>query len=165
MKKKLLIILALFVSVCATSQNINTLRSQYPEAVKSNEITDKLERELANVNSENSAILLAYKGAILTLMAKFSKSKNDKKKFFKEGVSLLETAVKADSNSIEIRYLRLSVQENSPRFLGYHKDIEVDKAFILKNHYSVTSNKLKSVIKEFILNSKNFDDTEKSVLK
>lgn len=155
---KYLFFITLFVSVIATAQDLKDIRSQYPEAEVNQEITDKLERDLANVDSENNATLLAYKGAVLTLKAKFSKSKNDKKEFFKEGVSIIENAIKADSSNIEIRYLRLSIQENSPKFLGYHKNIDNDKKFILDNYSTISSLELKEILKDYILKSDSFEE-------
>src|SRR5690606_37140217 len=117
----------------------NGIRSAYLKAVESAEITAQLGGELAKINSSNKPVLLAYKGGVSTLKAKFAKSRSDKKEFFKEGVSLIESAVKADVSNIEIRYIRMSVQENSPRFLGYHKNIDEDKEFILKNYKTISS--------------------------
>jgi hypothetical protein len=59
----------------------------------------------------------------------------------------------------------MSVQENSPRFLGYYKNIEEDKQFILKNYASISSTELKRFIKEFVLKSENFEDSEKKSFK
>src|SRR5690554_740266 len=161
MKKKLLFILALFISVLATSQDLSKIRSQYPEAVKSDEVSSKLDKELSNINSSSTPVLLAYKGSILTLKAKFAKDRKIKKEFFKEGVSLLESAVKANPQNIEIRYIRLSVQENAPKILKYNKDIEADKGFILKNYETTSSKELKGIIKEFALKSNAFSAREK----
>ncbi|WP_026450844.1 hypothetical protein [Aequorivita capsosiphonis] len=164
MKNSFLIFSILFVSTLANAQDLNEIRAEYPQAVESSEITTKLDVDLANVNATDNPVLVAYKGAILTLTAKFSKGIKHKKEFFKEGVSLIEAAVKADDTNIEIRYLRLSVQENSPKFLGYHEDIEEDKEFILMNYAAVNSKDLKNVIKGFALNSENFNESERAKL-
>ena len=157
--------IALFISIVGNAQDLKDIRSQYPKAVESNEITAKLDTELTKVNSTSKAVLIAYKGATLTLKAKFAEKRSDKKDFFKEGVSLIETATKAEPSNIEIRYIRMSVQENSPRFLGYYKNIEEDKQFILKNYASISSTELKRFIKEFVLKSENFEDSEKKSFK
>lgn len=158
---KYFIFIVFFVSQLGNAQDLKQLRIEYPNSVKASEITIKLEEQLGAINASEKPVLLAYKGAVLTLKAKFSKKKSEKKEFFKEGVSLIESAVKADSSNIEIRYLRLSVQENSPRFLGYHKNMEEDKEFILKNYANVSSKELKVIIKEFISKSENFSELEK----
>jgi hypothetical protein len=163
MFKELFIFCALLFSIIGSTQELKEIRTLYPKAVESTEIATKLEGELTNVNSSSKPVLLAYKGAVLTLKAKFAKSKKDKKEFFKEGVFLIESAVKAESSNIEIRYLRLSVQENSPRFLGYHKNIEEDKQFFLKNYASISSAELKQIVKDFVMTSENFDESEKNL--
>ncbi len=158
---KYLIIIVFLISAAGTAQDLNGIRSAYPKAVESAEITAKLDGELTTVNSSSKPVLVAYKGAVSTLKAKFAKKKSDKKDFFKEGISQIESAVKAESSNIEIRYIRLSVQENSPNFLGYHKNIEEDKDFILKNFATVSSKELREVIQDFIVKSKNFTTIEK----
>lgn len=162
---KYLFFITFFFSIVGNAQDLKDIRTQYPKAIGSAEITEKLDDALANVDSSGKSLSLAYKGAVLTLKAKFSKKKSDKKDFFKEGVSLIESALKADASNIEIRYIRMSVQENSPRFLGYHKNIEDDKEFILKNYPNVSSKELKSVIKDFVMNSENFSESEKTAFK
>ena len=165
MFKKLFFLCAILVSTFGSAQDLKEIRSQYLQAVNSSETTDKLDGELSNVTSNDNSTLLAYKGAILTLKAKFSKSKEEKKKYFKEGVSIIENAIKTDSSNIEIHYLRLSVQENSPKFLGYHKNVEEDKEIILKNYPNISSKELKEILKDYVLKSESFDENEKSELK
>ncbi|WP_139855590.1 hypothetical protein [Aequorivita sinensis] len=158
---KNIFILFFFISFIGNAQDLGEIRTQYPKAVESTEVTEKLYGELLKINTSTKPVLHAYKGAILTLKAKFSKNKRDKKDFFKEGVSLLESAIELDSQNTEIRYIRLSVQENSPKFLGYHKNIEDDKNFILKNFGTIPSKTLKTIVKDFVLNSNSFNETEK----
>ena len=116
---------------------------------------------MVNIGSESSPILLAYKGAVLTLKAKFAEKRKDKKIFFKEGVTLIENAIDREESNLEIRYIRMSVQENAPKVLGYHKELENDKNFILK-HYDTSKSVVKDVIKAFVLRSDNFSAAEKA---
>ncbi len=138
-----------FVSFISNAQDLKEIRTLYPKAVENADATTKLDAELAKVNSSSKSALVAYKGAVSTVKAKFAKKKSEKKDFFKTGVSLIESAVKAEPSNIEIRYIRISVQENSPKFLGYHKNIEEDKKFILKNYASISSKELKEIVKDF----------------
>lgn len=153
-----------FVSFISNAQDLKTIRIQYPKAVETAEITAKLDGELANINSSSKPVLVAYKGAVSTLKAKFAKLKKEKKDFFREGISLIESAIKAAPSNIEIRYLRLGVQENSPKFLGYHKNIETDKSFILKNFATVSSKELREVIRDFVMKSESFSTIERNKL-
>ncbi|QQX77879.1 MULTISPECIES: hypothetical protein [Aequorivita] len=157
---KYLFFIALCFTFAANSQDLKEIRLLYPQAVESAEITSKLDGMLTGVNASDKTVSKAYKGAVLTLKAKFSKKKSEKKDFFKEGVSLIEDAVKADPSNIEIRYIRMSVQENSPKFLGYHKNIEEDKMFISKNFATINSKELKKIVKDFVMESENFSEKE-----
>ena len=161
---KYVALMVFFLSIASTAQDLNNIRSEYPKAVQSAENAAKLDAELAKINSSGKSELIAYNGAISTVKAKFAKKKSEKKDFFKAGVSLIESAVKADPSNIEIRYIRMGVQENSPRFLGYHKNIEADKYFILKNFGTISSKELKALIKDFVQKSKNFSESEKANL-
>ncbi len=159
---KAIILLVILMSIIGNAQDLKTIRAQYPEAVKDSEKASELRMQLEKIGNSGKPVVLAYKGAVLTVEAKFAKKNSDKKDFFKEGVALIEDAVKADSSNIEIRYLRLGVQENSPKFLGYHKNIEEDKAFILRHYDSISSSTLKGIIKKFVMESGNFEADEKS---
>lgn len=151
-----------FVAIVGNAQDLNEIRKQYPLAVENTEIAEKLNDELTSITESSTPELQAYKGAVLTLKAKFAKSRKDKTEFFKRGVALIESAVEAASSNIEIRYIRMGVQENSPKFLGYHKNIEADKGFILKNYESISTLELKEIVKDFVLKSENFSENEKS---
>ena len=161
MFKKIVFVGFFFIVALGNSQDLEHIRSQYPLAEGSEEITLDLEDQLSKLTSESKSILLAYQGAIKTIKAKFTKKASEKKAFFKAGVSAIENAVKANPENVEIRYIRLTVQENSPKFLGYHKEIEDDKEFILKNYSTITSPSIKNVIKDFVLNLENSDRAEK----
>ena len=110
---------------------------------------------------EDNTILVAYKGAVSALTAKYTKDNTERKELFKNGVLLLEFAVSQKPENIEIRCLRLSIQENSPKFLKYRSNIEEDKTFIL-NHYEKTKSKaVKEFVKSYILQSTGFNTEEK----
>ena len=158
---KYLFFIFLFVSFIAKGQDLKSIRAQYPEAVKSSEAASKLHSEFAKIDNSSKPVLVAYKGAALTLMAKNAKKIKDKKSFFKEGVSLLEYAVNVAPSNVEIRSIRLSVQENSPKFLGYDKFKEEDKAFILSNYKTISNKEESEFVKNFVLQSALFNETEK----
>lgn len=164
MQKTFLLIIFLLVGFFGSSQDLSHLRSQYPLAQENGELTSQLNDKLAQISSGADPVMMAYKGAVKTLMADFAKKIRDKKDYFKEGVELIETALKTDPNNIEIRYLRLTVQEHAPKFLKYHDNISEDKEMILKNYSSISSKELKAVIREFVLISGNFDAEEKQAV-
>lgn len=159
MFQKYLIIACCLISSFASSQSLETIRAQYPQAINDAELTTTLYDALSDV-SETDVVVLAYKGAVATLKANYAKRVKDKKTYFTEGAQLIETAVKADPQNIEIRYIRLSVQENAPKFLKYNDSIEADKAFILAHLPNVKTKSLKAEITSYIQSSANFDEAK-----
>ncbi len=152
-------ILALFVG----TPDLMQLRETYPQANNSAEITNALHDELAVVTKEDQAVLVAYKGAITTLMAKFSKGIKNKMEFFKSGSELLEFAVTNDPENIEIRCLRLGVQENSPKIVDYKGKIQEDKQFIIDNFKNTKTEEIKEFVKKYVLQSTLFSETERQL--
>ncbi|PHS67734.1 MAG: hypothetical protein COB12_02625 [Flavobacterium sp.] len=134
------------------------------KAVNDKEITFQLNEDLSEITKADNKVLVAYKGAVLTLMARFSKSTKEKKLFFKEGAKLIEFTISEKPTDIEIRVIRLGVQENSPKIVGYQKNKEEDKQFIIDHFKEVSSKELKTYIKGFIKQSKTFSEEEKLAL-
>jgi hypothetical protein len=98
-------------------------------------------------------------------MANYSKNKQEKINLFKEGKQLLEKAVAKDSTNVELRFLRMTIQTNCPKALGYHKQIASDKTYILANFDSIKNTSTRNNIKAFLLASAYLTDTEKKKLK
>lgn len=155
--------LLLFVFSSLSQKELNEIRVLFKDAsndeVKANEFYKKVQ----SVN-DNSALILAYEGAGEVIYSKFLKSKLDKLEHFKSGVATIEKAVEMDSNAIEIRFIRLVIQEQTPGFLGYNKNIEEDVNFIMKNYFN-TSDNIKTMILEYVDTSKSFSTEQKNKLK
>jgi hypothetical protein len=160
---KLLFIITVFISIFGTNLELTEIREAYVNAPRNKEVTMKLSDKLSSVSKKDSPVLVAYKGAVLTIKAKFAKGKNNKKELFKEGAELLEYAVKTSPNNIEIRTLRLSIQENTPKFLKYHKNIVQDKQFILDHFKGIASMAEKVFVRSYVLQSEGFSDSEKEL--
>lgn len=154
-----------FTTLFLVAPDLTKIREDYINAVHSKENTEVLYNDLAEVVKSDEKILVAYKGAVTTLKAKFAKSTKDKKELFKDGATLLEYAVSEDSSNIEIRSIRLGVQENTPKVVNYRKNISEDKQYILDHFNEITSSNLKSYIKGFVMHSKSFTDLEKEQIK
>lgn len=159
MKSLVLILFAFFSFI----QNPTDVRDQYYAASKSKQNAEKFYNSLAKYNKDNKT-MLAYKGAALALKSKYASDKKDKKELFTEGVTTIENCVKQDPSNIEIRLIRLSVQENTPKFLKYKANIEEDKKVILSS-FDKQSKELKEYIKIYINQSKVFTEAEKQKIK
>lgn len=156
-----LIISFVFIS---TDVDITEVRRDYKNAVISKAIAFELNSKLEVISKNDAKVFVAYKGAVISITAKYKSSNKLKSSTFKSGVSLIEYAVENDADNIEVRFVRLSVQQNSPRFLKYHNDIESDKSFILNNFNSIQSSDFKNYLKGYILESENFTKDEKNVI-
>lgn len=143
--------------------SVTEIRKLYATAPTSESVAKDLSSKLADVSKEDNKVLLAYKGASIIILSKLEKKVSDKSKKFKEGVSLVEYAVEKDPNSIEIRMIRLSIQENVPKIVNYKANKKEDKQFLL-DHYKEQSVSLKTYIGTFISQSNSFTATEKKLI-
>lgn len=139
--------------------NLSEVRTHYMTAAESLANSNKFSELLSSVDKSDSKILVAYKGAATALNAKYA-ARDQKKANFIEGVSLLEFAAKAEPNNLEIRLIRLSIQENTPKILNYKKNITTDKAFIMQ-HLRNQNAALQSYARAYIKRSKVFSASEK----
>jgi len=160
---KLLTVISFFFLI-SMNPSISEVRKMYKKASKSKEATIELHSKLASIKNNDNYILHAYKAASLTLMAKYAKGIKNKKNYFKEGVLLLESIVAKHPNNLELRFIRLTIQENSPKIVKYKNNINKDKVFIIKNLNSNNDLRLKANIKGYVLESKSFSTEEKNVI-
>lgn len=159
--KSLILFVSLFLFVA--TPELSEVRKQYTNAIDSKANAEKFYKLLETVTKEDSKTLVAYKGASVALQAKFSPKKEDKKKQFIEGTKLLEFALKNDSKNLEIRLIRLSIQENTPKIMKYKANIAEDKQFIISN-FSKQSASLKDFVQLYLKQSKAFSAEEKASL-
>ncbi|WP_179008958.1 hypothetical protein [Winogradskyella forsetii] len=160
---KFLNVIILALSITLFSTDINTVRKAYKEAAQDDTKIEAFNKLLSDVTKNDDMTLVAYKGAAITMLAKNESKIKDKKARVVEGVSYVEYAIEKAPNNIEIRFIRLGIQENMPKILKYKEHIEEDKQFILKQFKNIKSSNLRHHIKDYILQSKAFSDEEKSV--
>lgn len=160
---RLTLLLMVLLPLGLISQELNVLRLEYPTATIDMHTAEALSKSLSQITEEDDATLIAYKGALLTLKAKFSRAIRDKKKYFKEGATLLEHAIAKAPENIEIRCLRMGVQENAPKILKYKGDLEEDKQFILDQYPLIKDEKIKAFVQGYVSHSEQFSTTEKQL--
>lgn len=107
-----------------------SIRELYTLAIYSKEATTQLLDELENTTLEEP-LKYAYKGATYALLAQFQGNPYSKLESVKTGSSLLDDAVIAAPNNMEVRYLRYSIESNIPSFLPYRKHIAQDESRIV----------------------------------
>jgi hypothetical protein len=154
------LITAFFISLCTlVSQDLTNVRVMYVEASKNQKNAEDFYNLVHNSNKE-SKVMQAYKGAAIALKAKFAKDRKVKKVFFIEGVKIIEASIKSEPNTIELRLIRLSIQENTPKILNYKSNIAEDKKLILVN-FAKQNQSLKEYIQSFVKQSNVFSEAEK----
>ena len=159
MKLATLLFTLFFIGITA---DLTAIRKEYIKATESEDGTVQfytLTDKIADDSKDNT--LLAYKGTAYTLKAKYAKGLLVKKKLFKQGATLLETAVAKEPANYEAHLLRLNIQENAPKITGYKKNVEEDKQFLIKN-YSNQPADLKLFTKNFVKQSVSFTADEKA---
>lgn len=160
---KLLISLLLFINF-ANTPDLASIRKIYPDVAKSEANAKEFVAKLAGISHNDDKILVAYKAASILVDSKFEKKLGEKIERFKEGAKLLEATIKSDPSNIEMRMIRLSVQEDVPGITGYKKNIKEDKKFIA-TYYAAQGAALKEYLKDFVLQSKSFSEKERQFVK
>mgnify|MGYP004718861149 CR=1 FL=1 len=159
MKGILLVFLSFFAAV---SVDLGTVRQQFGEAKDSKAATEKLYASLSTY-SKDDPVLLAYKGASYTLKARYVAAKAEKRQMVSQGIQLIEQAVKAALKQLEIRLVRLAVQENSPKILKYKTNITEDKQALFSDIKAQPA-AVQSLIKRYAKQSTLFTADEQKKL-
>ncbi|MFA7686253.1 MAG: hypothetical protein WCY25_00140 [Moheibacter sp.] len=132
-----------------------TIREAYREATKSEEKAKNFYNLVEDVSQSDKAVMVAYKGAGKMLLARYEPL-TKRKPIIKEAIEWIESAVDADSKNPEIRLIRLSIQENLPKFLKYHDQIEADRKFVKESLPNLKDKELVEMIKGYLADfSKN----------
>lgn len=144
------------------TQELSVVREHYYAASKTKENAEQFYFALADYNKDNK-VLLAYKGAATALKSKYTSDKKKRKELFVQGLKLVEASVKSQPDNAEIRLIRLSIQENTPKVLKYKGNISEDKKVIV-NSFAKQSKELKEYIRMYAKQSKVFTEEEKQLI-
>lgn len=129
MKRLLIIFIALQLGLLAHSQSLDELRLLYRNATESEDNANSFYEQVEHVTQTDKPVMAAYKGAGLMLLARYSKLSERGSKV-REAATWIEDAVERDPKNVELRLIRLSIQENLPRIVRYNQHIDEDRTFI-----------------------------------
>ena len=150
---KTLLFSLLFISVNPTifakGDDLIKVRKSYYLAVESEENLKEFEDILINFSNPNNTIL-GYIGMSFMLKAKYAWLPNDKWEYFNKGKKFLESAISQDPNNIELKFMRFCIQNNTPSFLRYNKNLDSDKWYIFKSFSAILDNDLKLRISNYM---------------
>jgi hypothetical protein len=116
---------------------------------------DKCEALIKLCKESNTVETKGYLAAAKMVSSKYLVNPFVIIKVFNEGKTLLETLINENPESVELRYLRYTIQVNTPAFVGYNKNKKEDRAFIIQFMQTSTDADLKNHILYYL---KDTDD-------
>lgn len=132
---KALIVFLLFFHVNAGAQTLQEMRIYLQQGENSEGTSLKMIAESRKAYvQEKDAVYLAFEGVGNFFMAKHAMNPFKKMEYFKKGKICMESAVRESPDHIEIRLMRYMSQEKAPSILGYNKNMEEDRNFIIRNY-------------------------------
>ena len=146
MKSILLIIL---LHLTGYNNDIDIIRKLYLSAHTNEYNCNNLGEKLTSIEDNTSILIKGYEGCFYFIKCKFINNPIEKLICFRKGKKLLETAIKEDPKSVELKFLRYSIQKNLPRFLSYHDNLERDLNFVNANITNINNKEEQ----KFIINS------------
>lgn len=139
--------LSLFIAATFTATAQKLDRAAFYAAMKSGSKED-IDKEIAALGDAEPG----YTGALIIRTAGLPGAKA-RLKTFKDGKAKLEAGIAADPENAELRFLRLSIQERSPKIVGYKGKMDEDKAFVIK-HFAQLSPVVQKAVKDYTKESK-----------
>ena len=155
--KTVLALLFILSAYTLNAQDTDKLNKNSFYDILASENLDKIDSLLPRIQALAINEKEAYQGALLMKKADLIKGPGKKLSVFKEGHELLERAINEDQNNAEYRFLRLIIQENAPKILGYSSEVESDSLYILENIKTLTPAVQKALL-DYCKKSKALDE-------
>ncbi|KAA8482544.1 hypothetical protein [Arcticibacter tournemirensis] len=147
--------------------DIKQVRQEFYAAVKDKDAAEKFCEKMKAMRSSDP-LLTAYYGSAQAIMAKHSWNPYRKVAYLKSGLHDLEKAVASSPESLEIRFLRFSVEHYMPSFLGLGKHLEEDRKKIVelveKDSFGTADSTLVKNIIIFLKKTNRFNTKEVEIL-
>jgi hypothetical protein len=149
MKKFQILLFGFFLVISAEAQTLLDVRQGFHEAVMEPSLTKEFHQFLNN--ADNTPTINAYRAASEAMMARVVWNPLSKFAQVIKYADLMEQAVNLEEENIEIRFLRLSIEYNLPKFLGMSKHLKEDTEMIVKNLSMVQTMNLDPAYGRYIL--------------
>ena len=150
MKKGVALYLMVYVLNLFASNDIESVREMYYHSIEDNKVANKFLNYFDTVDVKNNATLMGYNAVANFVQSKHSWNPYTKLEHFNAGKEQLEYAIIQEGENIELRFLRLSIQENLPSFLGYNSQIKADRSFLVDHLDQILDEDLKSKISTYL---------------
>lgn len=173
MKLKIVLFLTLILNLDSafgqlSNKEIAVLKVNMVKAVDNANLTNSLFDELNRLNHK-SPLILGYIGTLEALKAKHAWNPYNKIKYVSRALVTLQKAIDLDGENMEIRFMRFSIEHFTPSFLGFSKDLNVDRKEIIKHYqnknFGSANEELITNIAKFMIESKRCTPEELRILK
>lgn len=159
-------IVGFFIFFGTVSPDLKKMRSNFALMNKQEDAVNTI-KEIALTSKEVSVNLKrAYYAAAEMTSAQYKINPAAKIKVFNSGKKILEATILADTTDLEARYIRFTIQQNAPSFLGYNKSISSDKNFIINhlNFFKSNDPELFSSVYAYLLTYGKLSSQEKALI-
>ncbi|MFD2598874.1 hypothetical protein ACFSQ3_07900 [Sphingobacterium corticis] len=164
MRISISIILLLQVCLCyAQKVDLSGIRQNFNKGVKNKELCEKYHEQLQK--GAKSPVEKGYKAAFHMFMAKHTSNPFKKMSYFKDAKSMLEEVIEDNPQNVELRFIRLCIQYYSPKYLGYHSEVEQDKEYVMNNLHKMTDKQTKQLIYDYLDGAKMYTENELALLR
>ncbi|WP_316801873.1 hypothetical protein [Pedobacter nototheniae] len=140
-----------------SNKEIAGLKTNMVKAVENSRLTDSLFKKL-DALPDKTALITAYTGTLEALKAKHSWNPYNKIKYVSRSLKTMNKAIAMDKENMEIRFMRFSIEHFTPSFLGFSKDLDVDRKEIVKHYqnrsFGNTDEDLVKNVAKFMIDSK-----------
>ena len=167
MKKMFLLFVCLFYTlVVHANVNIELARKEFKKAAFNDKVTNEVYQVLVSSKTQDP-LTQAYVAYFTALKARHVTSPYEKITYVRSFDQAIKKAVALAPDNFEIRFLRFSIQDKLPTYLGYSKELAVDKKIIMQK---IQSNSVdvpatfKKDLKAVLLNSKTLSIAEKKII-
>jgi len=149
--KYVLIIILLTISIQTSAvENLSWLRKQFHQCLLDESKVIEFHKMVMALQNP-SATETAYQAASKALMAKRIWNPIEKVSYINSYGRLIDKAIKLNPKSIEIRFLRLSIDFYTPMILGRKDNVTTDKNYILEMLKTISKVKFDASFNRFIL--------------
>ncbi len=136
------------------AQSLSAIRRSFHQAVLDPDNTEAFHSFVDEIKSTNATIK-AYQAVSEAMMARVIWNPLSKLSQVRKYNRMMNIAVAEDIENVEIRFLRLAIEYNLPKFLGYSVHLVEDKDLIVSNLSRIDRLKIDSSFGRYILHFLN----------
>lgn len=140
--------------LCAPAQAevdlLTDLRGNIRAMFDNEDVCDRIAARLETEDTEANPLMKGYFGVLTIARGTHRVNPFARLGTFNDGVDILEAALASDPGSVELHFLRLSIQVNVPGFVGYDEQRDEDREFVVSRLHTVQDTELRARIIRFI---------------